>query len=159
VSRKTFTFVIVGAAAVVLTGGIGIAMASGGGISHPTTIKAVGKVTAFGDADARPNDPSHVANSYALSGSLWNASQTHRIGRFDVACTVTTTGVSFALCDATFTLAGKGEISASGVSPQSGAPDTDPITGGDGQFRNVRGQVDVGKSNGPTIPITFELEP
>jgi len=56
-------------------------------------------------------------------------------------------------------LAGKVEISSSGVSPQSGAPDTDPITGGDGQFRNVRGQVDVGESNGSTIPFTLELEP
>jgi hypothetical protein len=159
VSRKTLTFVMVSAAAVVLMGGIGMAMASGGEISHPTTIKAVAKVSAFGSADARPDDPSHVANSYALSGSLWNASQTRRVGRFDVACTVTTRGDRYALCDATFKFAGKGEISSSGVSRTNGAPDIDPITGGDGQFRNVRGQIEVGNSNGSTISITFDLEP
>jgi hypothetical protein len=159
VSGKTLTFVLVSAAAVALTGGIGMALASGGEISHPTTIHAVAKINAFGDATARPGDPSHVANSYALSGSLWNTSQTRRIGRIDVACTVTTTIGDRALCDATFTLAGRGEISASGVSLTNGAPDTDPITGGDGQFRNVRGQVEVGDSNSPTISITLELEP
>lgn len=158
-SGKTLMFVLVSATAVALTGGIGMAMASGGDISQPTTIRAVAKISAFGDAIARPGDPSHVANSYALSGSLWNASQTRRIGRIDVACTVTTTHGDRALCDSTYKLAGRGEISASGVSPTNGAPDTDPITGGDGQFRNVRGQVEVGDSSSSTVSITLELEP
>ncbi len=158
-SRKRLTLLLVTAVAVVLTGGIRMAMASSDEISHPTTIRAVGKVIAVGVDEANKNDPSRIANSYTITGSLWNVSQTHRIGRFDVACTITTTNGDFALCDATFTFGHKGEISTSGVSPQTGAPDTDPITGGDGHFRNVRGQVDVGNSNGPTIPFTFELEP
>jgi hypothetical protein len=150
---------VVAVAAMALIGWMGLAVASGGGVTHPTTIKLVAKVTAFGNDVANPNSNNSTASSYALSGSLWNASQTHRIGRFDVACTSTTPKGAFALCDATFTLRGRGEISTSGVSPQSGAPDTDPITGGDGAFRNVRGQADIGKSSGTTIKIMLELQP
>jgi hypothetical protein len=108
--------VIVSVVAVVLTGGIGMALASGGQITRPTTIEAVGKVTAFGSNDVNKKGPS-IADSYALSGSMWNSSQTRRIGRFDVVCTLTTAKGGLGLCDATFTFAGKGEISASGVSP------------------------------------------
>ena len=108
-------------AVLVLMVGIGMAFASGGAISHPTTIKAVGKVTEFGQDGPHPNGPT-IANSYALHGVLWNASQTHRIGTFDVACTYTTTKATWALCDATFTFGHQGEISTTGVSPQVALP-------------------------------------
>jgi hypothetical protein len=150
---------VVAVAAMALVGWMGLALASGGGVTHPTTIKLVAKVTAFGNDVANPNSNNSTASSYALSGSLWNVSKTDRVGRLDVACTSTTPKGTFALCDATFTLRGRGEISTSGVSPQNGAPDTDPITGGDGEFRNVRGQADIGQSSGTTIKITLELQP
>jgi hypothetical protein len=155
---RTSLSVLTVSAVLVLTGGLGAALASGGGITAPTTIRTVAKVTDFGQ-DHPTSQPPAIGYTYALHGTLWNTAQTHQIGRFDVVCTYTTQNAAYALCDATFRFGTAGEISSSGVSPTSGAPDTDPITGGDGSFRNVRGQVDVGNSSGATIPITLELQP
>jgi hypothetical protein len=62
------------------------------------------------------------------------------------------------LCNVVFTFAGRGEISTTGLAPSNGAPDTDPIVGGDGEFRNASGQADFGKFETP-IKVTLQLDP
>jgi hypothetical protein len=62
------------------------------------------------------------------------------------------------LCNIVYTFAGRGEISTTGLAPSNGAPDIDPIVGGDGEFRNASGQADVGKFETP-IKVTLKLDP
>ena len=96
--------------------------------------------------------------SFAFNAQMWNAAGGRKIGHVDGACTETRANNSRVLCDVVFTFAGRGEISTTGLAPSNGAPDTDPIVGGDREFRNASGQADFGKFETP-IKVTLELDP
>ena len=149
---------VAAASAVVLVGGgVGLAAASSQGVHKPTTIHVLMKHSEGQEVDN--NGKKNIGDSFAFNAQMWNAAGGRKIGHVDGACTETRANNSRLLCDVVFTFAGRGEISTTGLSPASGAPDTDPIVGGDGEFRNVDGQVHFGNFNEPPIKVTLELEP
>ena len=156
-SRGMWVSVVLIAAIGVSAGGIGLASASGGGVSQPTTIKVMMKHASFEVVDNNGNK--NIGDTFAYNAKMYNAQGNRRIGRMDGACTATTANDSLALCTSVYTFHGRGEITTTGVSPLSGVADTDPITGGDAEFHNVRGQVALGNTTGATFTATLELQP
>jgi len=138
-------------------GGVGLAAASSRGIHKPTTIRVLLKHPAFQIVDN--NGKKNIGDELAFNEQMWNATGRQRIGHLDAACTVTRANDSRFLCNIVFTFTGRGEISTTGLSPESGAADTDPVVGGDGEFKNASGQADFGNFNKPTVRVTLELEP
>jgi Dirigent-like protein len=140
-----------------IAGGAAFAGASSPGVSKPTTIRVLLKHSVFQIVDNNGNK--NIGDTFAYNAQMWNAGGNHRLGRVDGACTATTADDTLALCNVVYTFKRRGEISTTGVSPLSGVADTDPIVGGDGQFRNVRGEVDFGNSTKAIIKVTLRLRP
>jgi hypothetical protein len=157
VSRKARLAATVVCVTAVLSGGIALAAASSQGVTEPTTIRILLKNSQFQIVDNNGNI--NIGDTFAFNAQMWNANGERHIGRVDGACTATTADDTLALCSVVYTFPGRGEISTTGLSPLSGAADTDPIVGGDGQFRNVRGQVNFGDSTGTTIRVSLQLQP
>ena len=148
---------VVAASAVALAGGgAGLAAASSQGINKPTTIHVLVKHLAF--QAVNNNGKKNMGDGLVFSAPMWNAAGTRKIGHWDAACTETRANNSQFLCNTVFTFAGRGEITTTGLAPSNGAPDTDPIVGGDGAFRNASGQAHTGRFHTP-IKITLELDP
>ncbi len=65
------------------------------------------------------------------------------VGKSNIACTMHIG--SWAICTGTFNITGRGEIVGQGLVPfgQGGSSFDVPVTGGTGEFANVRGEVHI----------------
>ena len=76
------------------------------------------------------------------------------VGDLNIQC-----GVNFggkAVCVGIFSIDGRGQLSVDAL-PEFPKPVTGIVTGGDGDFRNVRGEADIEPQQDGTTLITFHL--
>jgi hypothetical protein len=139
-----------------LLGGTVIANA-GTDITSPETITTVGTVVKDTFVDVGKQGPS-VGDTYAWTLDIKSQSGVD-LGTERTQCTQ---GVGrWALCTGTFDITGRGEIVAEGAFVNFGSERVDfdvPITGGTGDFANVRGVVHVHLTENREID-TLELLP
>ena len=138
-----------------LIGGTVVANA-GTGIPSPETITTVGTVVRDKGIDVGKKGPS-VGDTYATTMDIKSQAGVD-LGTERTQC-VLGTGL-WAMCTGAFDITGRGEIVGTGmVNFGSESPDFDvPITGGTGDFANVRGVAHVHLTeNGETD--TLELLP
>ena len=152
------TKVMAAVAAVGLLGLIGGAVAASAGtdITAPETITTVGTVLKDKFVDVGKQGPS-VGDTFATTLDIKSQAGVD-LGTERTQCTIGTG--RWAICTGAFDITGRGEIVATGmVNFGSESPDFDvPITGGTGEFANVRGVAHVHLTkNGETD--TLELLP
>jgi hypothetical protein len=153
--RKRIVSVAAAAGLLGLIGGT-VAAAAGTGIPSPETITTVGTVVKDKFVDVGKKGPS-VGDTFATTLDIKSQAGVD-LGTERTQCTVGTG--KWAICTGTFFITGRGEIVGTGaVNIASETPDFDvPITGGTGDFANVRGVAHVHLTkNGETD--TLELLP
>ena len=133
-----------------------VAANAGTNITSPETITAVGTSTKDKFVDGGKQGPS-VGDMFASTLTLKSTAGAD-LGTERTQCSLGTGG--WAICTGTFDITGRGEIVGTGaVNFKTESPDFDvPITGGTGDFANVRGVAHVHLTeNGETD--TLELLP
>ena len=76
------------------------------------------------------------------------------LGDLNIQCGVNFSGL--AVCVGIFSLDGRGQLSVDAL-PRFPLPATGIVTGGNGDFRNARGEADIGPRQDGTTLITFHL--
>ena len=152
------TKVMAAVAAVGLLGLIGGAVAASAGtdITAPETITTVGTVLKDKFVDVGKQGPS-VGDTFATTLDIKSQAGVD-LGTERTQCTIGTG--RWAICTGAFDITGRGEIVGTGaVNLGAESPDFDvPITGGTGEFANVRGVAHIHLTeNGETD--TLELLP
>jgi hypothetical protein len=152
------TKVMAAVAAVGLLGLIGGAVAASAGtdITAPETITTVGTVLKDKFVDVGKQGPS-VGDTFATTLDIESQAGVD-LGTERTQCTIGTG--RWAICTGAFDITGRGEIVGTGaVNLGTESPDFDvPITGGTGEFANVRGVAHIHLTeNGETD--TLELLP
>jgi hypothetical protein len=146
------------AAAVGLLGLIGgsVAASAGTSITAPETITTVGTVLKDKAVDVGKRGPS-VGDTFATTLDIKSQAGAD-LGTERTQCTLGTG--PWALCTGAFDITGRGEIVGTGmVNLGSQSPDFDvPVTGGTGDFANVRGVAHVHLTENGEI-VTLELLP
>jgi hypothetical protein len=146
------------AAAVGLLGLIGgsVAASAGTSITAPETITTVGTVLKDKAVDVGKRGPS-VGDTFATTLDIKSQAGAD-LGTERTQCTLGTG--QWALCTGAFDITGRGEIVGTGmVNLGSQSPDFDvPVTGGTGDFANVRGVAQVHLTENGEI-VTLELLP
>jgi hypothetical protein len=146
------------AAAVGLLGLIGgsVAASAGTSITAPETITTVGTVLKDKAVDVGKRGPS-VGDTFATTLDIKSQAGAD-LGTERTQCTLGTG--QWALCTGAFDITGRGEIVGTGmVNLGSQSPDFDvPVTGGTGDFANVRGVAHVHLTENGEI-ATLELLP
>jgi hypothetical protein len=146
------------AAAVGLLGLIGgsVAASAGTSITAPETITTVGTVLKDKAVDVGKRGPS-VGDTFATTLDIKSQAGAD-LGTERTQCTLGTG--QWALCTGAFDITGRGEIVGTGmVNLGSQSPDFDvPVTGGTGDFSNVRGVAQVHLTENGEI-VTLELLP
>jgi hypothetical protein len=146
------------AAAVGLLGLIGgsVAASAGTSITAPETITTVGTVLKDKAVDVGKRGPS-VGDTFATTLDIKSQAGAD-LGTERTQCTLGTG--QWALCTGAFDITGRGEIVGTGmVNLGSQSPDFDvPVTGGTGDFANVRGVAHVHLTENGEI-VTLELLP
>ena len=145
---------VIGSVALLLTvGTFAVAGASGAAISEPRTFTVVRKITQFVGQTAVP-DTTTPGDRFEFTSDLLQNGEV--VGHQGAMCTVVgVDGDDYTnLCQGTYELRG-GTIAAqtlSGVNPSA-------ITGGTGQFKNVRGQITTEILSDTRARVTFALLP
>jgi hypothetical protein len=153
--RNRIVSVVAAAGLLGLIGGT-VAANAGTDITSPETITTVGTVVKDRFVDVGKKGPS-VGDTFATTLDIKSQAGVD-LGTERTQCTVGTG--KWAICTGTFDITGRGEIVGTGaVNIASETPDFDvPITGGTGDFANVRGVAHVHVTeNGETD--TLELLP
>jgi hypothetical protein len=154
--RTRIVAVVAAAGLLGLLGGTMVANAGTTAIPSPETITTVGTEVKSKSVDVGKQGPS-VGDTTAWTLDIKSQAGVD-LGTERTQCTVGTG--KWAICTGTFDITGRGEIVGTGaVNIASEAPDFDvPITGGTGDFANVRGVAHVHLTeNGETD--TLELLP
>jgi hypothetical protein len=156
--KRAFVGVVAAAGLLGLIGGTVVASA-GTGIPSPETITTVGTVVREKDSDVGKQGPS-VGDTYSWTLDIKSPAGVD-LGTERTQCTLGVGG--WAICTGTFDITGRGEIVATGAFvnflSESESVDFDvPITGGTGDFANVRGVVHVHLTENREID-TLELLP
>lgn len=158
-SRRTTSIVSIALSAVVLAvvGGIAIAQAATT-ITAPETIVLMGHPAKYASVNVG-NKGEGPGDSFMTVTKLYDEAMTTLLGDEHVQCTVQP-GNGWMLCTGAYNITGRGQIVGQGAlrSTEEGAPLDVPITGGTGDFANVRGYVTHDDSTGATI-ITLNLLP
>jgi hypothetical protein len=153
--RNRIVSVVAAAGLLGLIGGT-VAAAAGTGIPSPETITTVGTTVKEKFADVGKRGPS-VGDTFVTTLDIKSQAGVD-LGTERTQCTIGTGQWGF--CTGAFDITGRGEIVGTGmVNFGSESPDFDvPITGGTGEFANVRGVAHVHLTqNGETD--TLELLP
>jgi hypothetical protein len=156
--RKTLGYIALGATLLVTVGGLAVAQAATH-ISVPETIVTQNSTTKqayvnVGDKDWGPGD------SFVTSGKLFDEAGVTQIGSSHVQC-IQMPGKGWNLCNAALFIDGRGEIVGQGAFQRldSTVSFDVPITGGTGDFDNVRGYVHVVPGSGSQETDTLYLLP
>jgi hypothetical protein len=155
--RKTFVSVVALACLVGLAGGTLIANA-GADITAPETFTVIGTTIRDRFADVGKHGFSS-GDTFSSVERMTNEADDTRVGTGRIRCTVHIG--PWAICVGTFAIDDRGEIIAEGMVPLSEDVTTFdvPVTGGTGDFANVRGEVHVEPLSETEERDTFELIP
>ena len=140
--RKKLLAVVGVACALGLVAGTFVANA-GADIAAPETITVLGTVTKDRYVDVGKKGPT-PGDTFMFVEQLTDESDDSVVGKSNISCTMHIG--SWAICTGTFTINGRGEIVGQGLVPfgQDDVASFDvPVTGGTGEFDNVRGEVHV----------------
>jgi hypothetical protein len=154
--KKAFVGMVAAAGLLGLIGGTVVASA-GTSIPSPETITTVGTVVKDKGVDVGKQGPS-VGDTYAWTLDIKSQAGVD-LGTERTQCTLGVGG--WAICIGTFDITGRGEIVGTGAFVNFGSESVDfdvPITGGTGDFANVRGVVHVHLTENREID-TLELLP
>jgi hypothetical protein len=155
--RGRLTFVVAMACLAGLAGGTLIANA-GADITAPETITTIGTTVRdrFVDLGKRGFTPGDMI---VFVDRVTNEADDARLGTGRIQCTVHIGG--WGICVGTFAFTDRGEIVGEGMVPLSEeSPSFDiPVTGGTGDFANVRGEVHVESVSENEERLTFDLIP
>ena len=142
-----------------VVGGLAGAQADTRAISTPETIILINATTKeasvnVGDKAWDPGD------SFVTLGRLFDETGETKLGNSHIQCTVMP-GHGWLLCNAAFFIHGRGEIVAQGAFQQLDTTTSFdvPITGGTGDFENVRGYAHVVPGTGGSETDTLYLLP
>ena len=156
--RKRFVSVVGGMCLLGLVSGTVIANAGGANITAPETITVLGTTTKdrYVDVGKPGSSPGDVI---VFVERLTDEADDSVLGKGRIQCTVHVG--PWAICIGTFDFTGRGEIVGEGI----GALGDDavsfdvPVTGGTGDFTNVRGEVHIEPVSDGVERETFELSP
>ncbi len=155
--RKKLLAVVGVACALGLVGGTLVANA-GADITAPETITVLGTVTKDRFVDVGKKGPT-PGDTFMFVEQLTDESDDSVVGKSNIACTMHIG--SWAICTGTFNITGRGEIVGQGLVPfgQGGSSFDVPVTGGTGEFANVRGEVHIEPISETEERHTLELIP
>jgi hypothetical protein len=155
--RKKVLAVVGVACALGLAGGAMVANA-GADITAPETITVLGTTTKdrFVDVGKKGFSP---GDTLVFVEQLTDESDDSVLGKARIECTVHIG--SWAICTGAFDFTGRGEIVGQGIVPftEEDAPFDVPVTGGTGEFANVRGDVHIEQVSDGVERNTFNLIP
>jgi hypothetical protein len=140
-----------------LVGGTLVANA-GADITVPETITVLG--TTVRDRYVDVGKPRFSSGDvFVFVERLTDESDDSLVGTSRIQCTAHIG--PWAICIGTFSITGRGEVVGEGLVPfgEDVAPFDVPITGGTGDFANVRGEVHVEPISGSEERLTFNLIP
>jgi len=139
------------------TAGIGVAIAADD-ITAPETIVSIEHTVKQGFVDVGKKGFS-LGDEFMILESMFDETDTNRIGTNRVLCTVYLR--QWAWCSATITIDGRGAIVVDGAVPLTESTTTIDlaVTGGTGEFANVRGTVHDEFLSETTARITMNLIP
>jgi hypothetical protein len=147
--RKTFAIAVAAALLGFVAGGLGLARAA---VPLDETLVVVQQppeqqFVDLGDPGPSPGD------IIAFHSTLTDLTG-HGVGNLNIQC-----GVNFggkAVCVGIFSIDGRGQLSVDAL-PEFPQPVTGIVTGGNGDFRNARGEADIQPQPDGTTMITFRL--
>lgn len=156
--RKKLGYIAASAALLAVVGGLAVAQAATN-ITAPETIVVMSHTAKeanvnVGDKAFGPGD------SFMNLTKLYDEAMTTQLGDGHIQCTVQP-GKGWMLCTGAFNITGRGQIVGQGViriMEETTSVDV-PITGGTGDFANVRGYVHVDFIDETTEMDTFNLLP
>lgn len=137
-----------------VTGGITMAAASPD-ITRARTIVVIQKDTQSTFIDLGDPGPS-PGDVLEFRASLFDKNEQSQVGDLHIQCT--NNFDQLAVCVGIFTLTGQGQISVDAL-PQFPQRVEGIVTGGNGVFSNVRGDVDIRPLDAQRTKITFHLIP
>jgi hypothetical protein len=141
----------------VVLGGLAVASA-GTGIPAEETIVALQKITKAMDTDLGKPGPTPGDELVLRSGLFDEAGA--KLGTGYVNCRANFE--RFAMCSTAFFLSGRGEVVAGGAinfGDEPPQPFDVPVTGGTGEFENVRGSIHAEAVGPGEFLLTFHLIP
>jgi hypothetical protein len=146
---------------IVLSAGLATLALAGAGVAaataHPEktggtrTIRAIEKITFGHRIDQGPSGPS-AGDLTLFGGHLRRAGK--RAGSFQGSCTSVSARAQE--CSLTFSLRG-GQIAAQAAYKSKGSTALTPIVGGNGDFRNARGELRERQLSGGKTRLTFHV--
>ena len=156
--RKKVGYIAVSAALLAVVGGLAAAQAATD-ITAPETIVVMSHTTKsaevnVGDKGFGPGD------SFLSLSKLYDETDQTQVGDGHVQCTAQP-GKGWMFCTGAFNITGRGQIVGEGIlrfTPETVSFDV-PITGGTGDFANVRGYAHVDLIDDTTEKDTFNLLP
>ena len=156
--RKRLVSVVGGVCLLALVGGTVIANAGGANITAAETITVLGTTTKdrYVDVGKPGFSPGDVL---VFVERLNDEADDSVVGKGRIQCTVHVG--DWAICVGTFDFTGRGEIVGEGLVPFGGdeVPFDVPVTGGTGDFTNVRGEVHIEPVSDGVERESFELIP
>ena len=156
--RKRFVSVVGGVCLLGLVGGTVVANAGGADITAPETITVLGTTIKdrYVDVGKHGFSPGDVL---VFVERLNDEADDSVVGKSRIQCTVHVG--PWAICVGTFDFTGRGEIVGEGLVPfGDDAVSFDvPVTGGTGDFTNVRGEVHIEPVSDEVERESFELIP
>jgi len=141
--RRKIGYIAGSAVMLAVVGGLAVAQGTARDISTPETIRLQNNTTK--EADVNVGDKAWgPGDSFLLLGELFDKTGVTKLGNSHIQCTVMP-GKGWNLCNAAFFIRGRGEIVAQGAIQQLDTVTSFdvPITGGTGDFENVRGYAHV----------------
>jgi hypothetical protein len=157
-ARKISLLGLAGVLVVISVGGISMALAAGD-ITQPETIVTVDTTVKEGFVDVGKKGFS-VGDSFMFLDRLTSEADGASVGTAHGQCTFTLRG--WALCEAAFFIGDRGEVSVEGavlLTEETTTFDV-PITGGTGEFENVRGSIHIEPTDDEAVSLlTFNLIP
>ena len=156
--QKRLVSVVGGVCLLALVGGTVVANAGGADITAPETITVFGTTTKdrYVDVGKHGFSPGDVI---VFTERLNDAADESVVGKSRIQCTVNVG--PWAICIGTFDFTGRGEIVGEGLVPfgDDAVPFDVPVTGGTGDFTNVRGEVHIDPVSNELERESFELIP
>lgn len=141
----------------VLAFGLGMASASSG-ITDPVTVVVIGRYTHDKTTDVGKKGDS-AGDIYTFRDDIYDETNTTKIGADQGVCVRLSPKAGASECWFTTTLAG-GQITAQGPFLDDAPVSTYAVTGGTGQYQNVRGTLEERQVNGGAgYEFTFTLIP
>lgn len=157
-ARKLSLFALAGALVVISAGGISMAAAAGD-ITQPETIVVLDTTVKDGFVDVGKKGFS-LGDTFMFLGRLTSEADGSRVGTVRGQCTINLG--EWALCEAAFSIGDRGDVAAEGairLTEEPAAFDV-PITGGTGEFENVRGSVHIETTSNEDVSLeTLHLIP